>query len=161
MTSDNVMSVDDIMSGSAGKCNVRIGDNRYCLFNIRKFKGETEVIKKERGLLGVSKRVTYVAGWRGTWTATVDFNTSVFARMMQFYKDNGYFPDMEITTENKNFKGNTGALIVLYREVTLDKAVLSMFDVENQDGMEQDISGTFGDFEIPEGFTEMPGFRIS
>lgn len=160
MTSDNVMNVDDIMSGSAGKCNMKIDGSRYCLFNIRKFKGEVDTIKKERGLLGVPKKVTYVAGWKGTWTATVDFNTSVFARLMQYYKDTGHFPDMEITTENKNFRGSTGALIVMYREVTLDKAILSMFDVENQDGMEQDISGTFGDFEIPQGFNDMPGFRI-
>ena len=159
MLDANIMSIDDIMSGSAGSCYVTIGSNRYCLFNIRKFKGETETIKKERGLLGVPKRVTYVAGFRGKWTAIVDFNTSIFARMMQEFKDTGKFPYMEIQTSNENWTGSTGRLQVIYKNCTLDSAVLSMFDVENEDGMEQDISGTFNDFEIPEGFTEMPGFR--
>lgn len=157
----NIMSTDDIMSGAGGSAFLTIGENRFNLFNILKFQGKVDTIKKERGLLGAPKRVSYLAGWKGTWTATVDLNTSTYARMMQMYKDTGRFPDFEIQTVNKNFTGSTGQQQVIYKGCTLDSTILSAFDVENDSGLQMDISGTFDDFEIPEGFTEMPGYRVS
>ena len=164
MPKANIMNVNDIMSGTGGSAYLTLhgseGDERFCLFNIRKYKAQVDLTKKERGLLGSPRRVNYVTGWKGTWSATVDFNVSTYTRMMQVYKDTGEFPRFEIQTTNENYSGNTGKQEVILKECLLDSAVIAMFDTE-ADSLTQDISGTFDDFEVPTAFTEMPGYRVS
>lgn len=156
---ENVMNVNDIMVGSGGSAYLVVGDERFKLFNILKFKGQVDLTKKERGLLGSPKKVSYISGWKGTWNATVDFNVSTWSKMMEIYKDTGDFPYFEIQTTNKNASGSTGKQRVVYKNCALDSSVISMFDVDSDSGLQMDISGTFDDFKIKQGFTEMPGYR--
>ena len=158
---DTIMNTDDIMHGAGGSALLTVGENRYNLFNIIKFEGKVNINKREKGLLGTPKKANYISGWKGIFTATIEFNTSTFQRMVQVYKDEGAFPPFEIQTTNKNFSGVTGEQRVVYKGCSLDEIPLSLFDTEADGGLQMNISGTFEDFEIPQGFTEMPGYRLS
>lgn len=160
MPNANIMNVNDIMAGTGGSAYLEIADERYCLFNIQKYKAQVDLTKKERGLLGKSGRVNYVTGWKGTFAATVDFNTSIYTRMMQVYKDTGEFPRFKMFVTNENFSGSTGRQEVILSDCLLDSTVIAMLDTES-DGLSMDISGTFDDFDLSEGFTEMPNYRVS
>lgn len=157
----DIMNTDDIMHGSGGSALLEVGENRYNLFTIKKFEGKVTINKREKGLLGSPKKANYTSGWKGTFTATIEFNTSTFQRMVQVYKDTGVFPAFKIQTTNENFSGSTGRQQVIYSGCVLDELPLSMFDTESDGGLEMNISGTFEDFEIPEGFTDMPGYRLA
>ncbi len=128
-------------------------EERYQLFNLLNFESSIKVTTKKKGLLGRTGKVTYPTGWEGTWKATLSYNFPVFRQ----FKNSGKFPSFDIMTVNENTKGTIGRQSVIHRGCYIDSAILSKIDVDTEDELKEDISGTFNDFEIPEGFNVMDG----
>lgn len=155
---DSVMNIDEQVIGSMADAYVTLGDGRrYQLFNLLNFESSIKVTTKKKGLLGRTGKVTYPTGWEGTWKATLSYNFPVFRQLLTEFKNTGRFPSFEIMTVNENTTGTIGRQSVIHKGCYIDSAILSKIDVDTEDELKEDISGTFNDFEIPEGFSVMDG----
>ena len=163
---DSVMNIDEQVIGSMAEAYVVIRrsdgqggtvEERYQLFNLLNFESSIKVTTKKKGLLGRTGKVTYPTGWEGTWKATLSYNFPVFRQLLAEFKDSGKFPGFDIITVNENTTGTVGRQSVIHKGCYIDSAILSKIDVDTEDELREDISGTFNDFEIPEGFAVMDG----
>lgn len=92
----------------------------------------------------------------GSWSATGFYGTPVLRSALYEYKKTGFFPDMEIQVINEDKTSATGRQSVILKECLIDEAILATFDADSE-LIEEDISGTFDDYEIPEEFTILSG----
>lgn len=163
MIGDTVMSVDEQVLGSMASAFVKITDpetgdvNRYNLFNLIDFESDLKLTTKSRGLLGRVGKVTYPTGWEGTWKATLSFNAPIFRDLLLKFKKTGRFPAFEIETTNENTTGTIGRQSVIHKGCYIDSAILAKIDINNEDELNEAISGTFNDFEIYEAFKLQDG----
>lgn len=153
---DIVHDRNEQIIGALAEAFVKIkkGDTteRYLLLGLTSFESSVRINTKTRGVLGRTGKVTYPTSWEGTWRATISYNTPVFRDVLKAFKETGTFPEMEIQTSNENTTGTIGRQTVIHKGVTIDSAILSKIDVENDDELREDISGAFNDFELPETF---------
>lgn len=157
---ENIMSMDEQVIGSMAEAYVTLGDgNRYQLFNLISFESDIKVTTKKKGLLGKTAKVTYPTGWEGTWKATMSFNFPVFRDLLYEFQNSGRFPSFEICVSNENTTGTIGRQTVVHKGCYLDSAVLAKIDVDAEDELKEDISGTFNAFELPETFAVMDGMK--
>lgn len=153
---DYVMNPNEEVKGSLAEVFVKIkkGDSieRYLMLNLVNFESSVRINTKERGTLGKVGKTTYVTGWSGTWRATMLYNTPIFRDVLTIFKQTGQFPDIEISVSNENTGGTIGRQTVVHLGCTIDSAILSKLDVDSDDVLREDISGSFNDFELPEVF---------
>lgn len=156
---DNIMNVDEQVIGALAEAYVTIEGNRYLLFNLESFEGNIKINSKSKGLLGRTGKVNYVTGWEGSWKATLTYNCPIFRDLIYQFKTSGKFPAFEIQVTNENRTGTIGRQTVVYKGCYIDSAILSKIDVNADDELSEDISGTFNDFELPERFALMDGMK--
>lgn len=153
----NVMPTDEQVLGSLAEAYVTIKGNRYKLFNLISFEGSVSISSKTRGILGRTGKVSYPTGWSGSWKATISYNTPIFRKLIYEFKKTGVFPAFEISVSNENSTGTIGRQTVVYKGCYIESAILSKIDIEADGELNEDISGTFNDFELPEQFGVMAG----
>ena len=95
-------------------------------------------------------------GWSGSGSATFHYNTSIFRKLLQRYKDTGediYF-DMQITNEDPTSRA--GVQIVELIGCNIDGGVLAKFDADGE-YLDESIDFTFEDFKIAQEFNKLEG----
>lgn len=152
-----IMDANNMVNGSYGEAYATIDGNRYNLFMLVNFEGSVAINKKERGVLGRTGKITYPTGWTGSWKATMSYCTPIFRKLFMEFKSTGKFPSFELQISNENTAGEIGRQTVTYKGCYIDNMILSKLDVEADDTLSEDISGSFNDVEMPEEFGLMNG----
>ncbi len=77
---------------------------------------------------------------------------------MKTYQDTGYMPEIEIQIENEDSSSRVGRQSTILRGCLLDSVVVAKF-ATGSNSLDEDMSGTFDSFELPEEFDELEGTR--
>lgn len=151
------MRARDSIFASLAECFVTIGTRRYNLMQAINVEVKFEKNKVEVPILGKTGKGNKASGWKGTGSATIHYNTSIFRQMMQQYKDTGedvYF-DMQISNEDPTSAAGRQTITLI--DCNIDGGILAKFDADGE-YLDEDIDFTFEDFKMPETFKDLDGF---
>lgn len=152
----NTMASKDAISGSLGECFVTISGNRYNLMQVINIEAKIDKTKSKVPILGKSGKGNKSTGWEGTGTMTLHFNTSLFRELLYTFKESGediYF-DIQVTNEDPS--SSVGSQTVVLIDCNLDGGILAKLDADAE-YLDEEVSFTFDDFEIPQSFTRLRG----
>ncbi|MGX8797219.1 phage tail tube protein [Fusibacter sp. JL298sf-3] len=152
----NVMNARDAISAALAKCYVTIGEDRFEFMQAINLEANFEKTKSEVPILGKTGKGNKATGWKGTGSATFHYNTSVFRKLLEQYKDTGrdiYF-DIQVTNEDPS--STVGRQTVSLLGCNLDGGLLTKFDADAE-YLDESIDFTFEDFTIPETFSRLGG----
>ena len=151
-----IMNAKDAVASSLAECCVTIEDNRYNFMQAIDLEANIKKTKTEVPILGKTGRGNKSTGWKGSGKATFHYNTSIFRKLLQKYKDSGediYF-DIQVTNEDPT--SSVGRQTVILKDCNLDGGVITKFDADSE-YLEEELEFTFEDFEIPEVFKNLNG----
>lgn len=156
MSKAAVMKAKDTVSGSLAECYVTLNGKRYNFMNLIKFEATIEKTKTEVPILGKTGKGNKSTGWKGTFEGTAHYVSSIFRELLYTYKETGediYF-DIQVTNEDPT--SSIGRQTVILVDCNLDGGTLAKFDADAE-YLDEDVSGTYDDFEIPEKFSLIDG----
>ena len=136
------MQAKDSISAKLAKCYVTIGSNRYNAFNMINMEAKFEKNKTEVPILGQTGVGNKSTGWKGTGSATMHYNTSIYRRMMLDFK---------------NTTSDAKRQTVILKGCNIDGGILAKFDASSDDPLDEDVDFTYEDFEMPEEFNLLNG----
>lgn len=146
--------------GSGGRsiwvslCHYRRGT--VFIVPIKNFTADDDIDKLEIPLLGTNKKGFRDGTMTGKWSATLYYNTDKFREIAYKYRKTGvmtYF-DLQITNADPNTAA--GRHTVILKGCLLDKIPWAKLDIENK-VLEEEVSGTYDDVEMPEKFAVLEG----
>jgi hypothetical protein len=152
------MRARDAVSSKLATAYVTIDGDRYLLFQAKSFEANFKKTKKTVDILGRTSQGNKASGWSGTFKLTIYHNTEIFNDMFERYKNTGEDIYFDIQVTNDDGTSAAGRNTKIYKDCNLDDGVLQKFDASG-DLLEQDLNGTFEDFESPEKFAELEGMR--
>ena len=150
------MSSHNAISGSLAQCIITIGEKQYNFMQLIDFEAKVEKTKKDIPILGQTGKGHKTTSWSGTFKGKAHYNQSVLSELLAKYKKD--FSDTYFTIQVINEDGDLNQTVILNRCNT-NGGVLTKFDV-NADFLEEEIEGTFEDFEINTGFI-LPNMELS
>ena len=150
------MKAKDAVSAKLAECFITVGNNRYNFMQAINFEAKFEKIKTEVPILGKTGNGNKANGWKGTFSATFHYNTSIFREMLQRYKDTGEDVYFEIQVTNDDPASSAGKQTIVFVDCTIDGGILAKFDADGE-YLDEDMDFTFEDFEMPEKFTNLDG----
>lgn len=153
-----VMNAKDSVSASLAECFVTIEGRRLNFMQAINVEANFEKTKSEVPILGKTGKGNKSTGWTGSGSATFHYNTSIFRKLMQRYKETGediYF-DMQVTNEDPT--SSVGRQTVILKDCNIDGGVLAKFDADGE-YLDEDMDFTFEDFEMPEEFAMLDGMQ--
>lgn len=158
MSKAQIMHARDAISGSLAECYITIEGNRYNFMQLISFEAEMEKNKTEVPILGKTGKGNKASGWTGTFSGTAHYNQSIMRKLLLRYKQTGEDVYFEIQVTNEDPTSTVGRQTVILKECNLDGGILAKFDAD-ADYLDEDVEGTFDDFEIPETFTMLTGMQ--
>lgn len=151
-----ILRARDTVAGSLAKCFATIDGRRYEFMHMINFLAEIKKTKNKVPILGKTGKGNKASGWEGTFEGTAHYNTSVLRELLYTYKETGKDIYFEIQVTNEDPTSSIGRQTVILKGCNLDGGVLAKFDADAE-YLDEDISGTFEDFEIPEKFALLEG----
>lgn len=151
-----IMNARDTLSAKMADCYITIENNRYNFMQAINVEANFEKSKTQVPILGKTGMGNKATGWSGSGSATFHYNTSIFRKLLQRYKDTGediYF-DMQITNEDPTSRA--GVQIVELIGCNIDGGVLAKFDADGE-YLDESIDFTFEDFKIAQEFDKLEG----
>lgn len=150
------MRSKDAIRGADAELYATIGGNRFYLMTLKNFNATLsyangEVKRLGAGMVGHKEGVA-----TGEWEATAFYGSPQFRAALLEYKKTGFFPDIEIQVINEDKTSSTGRQSAILKECLIDEAILAQFDADAEI-LEEDISGTFDDWDLAEQFTPLAG----
>lgn len=158
MSKAQIMHAKDAISGSLAECYITIEGDRYNFMQLISFEAEMEKNKTEVPILGKTGKGNKASGWTGTFSGTAHYNQSIMRKLLLRYKQTGEDVYFEIQVTNEDPTSTVGRQTVILKECNLDGGILTKFDAD-ADYLDEDVEGTFDDFEIPETFTMLTGMQ--
>lgn len=149
----------DAISGSLAECYVDFGNETYNMMNMTKFESKWTPNITEVSILGKVGKAHKPAGATGTFTGTAHFNTSVIRKLMHEYHKTGYMPACRIRVVNEDPTSAAGSQTIIHTGCYFSDTTLAKFDTAS-DYLEEDVSGTFDDWDMPEEFTPLNGMKL-
>ena len=146
------MRVQDAINGASAECYVTILGRRYNFAQALNIEAEMEKQKSEVPILGRISRGNKANGVTYTASATFHFNTSIFREILYHYKETGEDIYFEMQCTNHDPTSSVGRQTIILKDCNLDGGKLVNIDVE-ADYLEDEISFTFEDWEMPEKFS--------
>ncbi len=151
-----IMNAKDTISGSLGKCYVTIEGNRYELMQVTQVKAKIEKTKKEIAIMGKTGKGNKSTGWKGTGSAKLHYNTSLFRELAEKYKDSGEDIYFDMQVENEDPTTTVGKQVVILINCNFNSMILANIDAET-DALDEEFEFTFEDFKIPKKFNNLDG----
>lgn len=151
-----IMPAKDPVDGRYGSAYAIIDGERFLLFQLKNFTADDDIDKLEIPLLGTNKKGFRDGTMTGKWSATLYYNTDKFREIAYKYRKTGvmtYF-DLQITNADPNTAA--GRHTVILKDCLLDKIPWAKLDIENK-VLEEEVSGTYDDVEMPEKFAVLEG----
>lgn len=156
--SNPVMNAQDAVSGALAEAYVTMKGNRYHMMQLIDFEGKMEIKTTEVASIGRLGKGNKPNGWKGTWKATVHYNTSIFRKYLYEYKKTGKMPPIEIQTTNEDEGSAAGKQTIVYKGCLLNGGILSKINAD-EDTLNEELEGTFDDWEMPEEFRLLDGMQ--
>lgn len=151
-----IMKGKDALSAKLAECFVTIGTNRYNFMQAINFEAKFEKTKTQVPILGKTGSGNKSTGWKGTFSATFHYNTSIFRQMMLDFKDTGEDVYFEIQVTNEDPTSAAGRQTMVFVDCNTDGGILAKFDADGE-YLDEDMDGTFEDFKMPESFNLLNG----
>lgn len=151
-----VMKAKDTISAALAECFITIKGNRYNFMQMIDFEGKFKKTKTTVPILGKTGKGNKATGWEGTFSGTMHYNQSIMRQLMLQYKDTGEDIYFEIQITNEDPTSSAGRQTVTFIDCNIDGGILAKFDAD-ADYLDEEIEGTFEDFEMPESFTLLDG----
>lgn len=150
------MEAKDALSAKEAECYVTIENNRYNFMQAIKLEAKFEKTKTKIPILGRTGNGNKSTGWSGSGSATFHFNTSIFRKLMQRYKDTGEDIYFDIQIANEDPTSTAGRQTVVLVGCNMDGGVLAKFDADGE-YLDEEMNFTFEDFRMPEEFALLNG----
>ena len=153
---NTVMEAKDAVYGSLAECFVTINDDRYNFMSLTEFESKWEVNITDVPILGKVGMGHKAAGGKGTWSGTAHYNQSIFRKMADAYQKTGVMPYFEIQVTNEDPTSAVGRQTVIHHGCLCDTFTLAKFQA-GEELLEEDVSGTFESWDMPETFSLLTG----
>lgn len=130
MSRRQTMNARDSISAAEAECYVTIGNDRIYLMQVINLEASVEKTKTEVPIMGRTGKGNKATGWKGTGSATIHYNTSVFRKLLYQYKETGediYF-DIQITNEDPT--SHVGRQTVILKDCNLDGGIIAKMDAD-------------------------------
>lgn len=150
------MRAGDAMSAKMATVFITIDGRRYNFMTATKLEAKFEKTKTEVAILGQMGKGNKGTGWKGTGSATFHYNTSVFRKIVEKYKDTGEDTYFEIQITNEDPTSKAGRQTVVLKDCNIDGCMLAKFDADGEI-LDEDMDFTFEDFKMPEEFKLLTG----
>ena len=151
-----IMNSKDAIYGSLASCFITINGRRLNFMNLTEFESKWEFNITEMSILGKVGKGHKAAGGKGTWEAKAHYNQSHFRAVADTYQKTGVLPYFEIQVTNEDPNSSVGRQTIILKECLLDSIVLAKFQA-GEEILEEDISGTFESWDMPEKFRDLDG----
>ena len=147
------MTADKAISGSQGMVWVTFNDTneRFSFGRLIKLEAKAKLNKTTLPVLGKSGKVHKVGSWEGEGSATLYYCDSAMRKRVAAYKKTGKMFTMDIEVYNDDETSSLDAQCTTLKNCLLDEIVLAKIDAETE-YLDEDISFTFDDFDIPDAF---------
>jgi len=155
---ENVMSAKDAVSGKLAECFVTIEGNRYNFMQIISFESSVKATISEVPVLGKIMKGHKLAGASGEWSGTAHYNQSIIREIMLKYKNTGIAEYFDIQVTNEDPTSSIGRQTVILKDCLSEGGILAKFDADAE-YLDEELSGTFDDYEIPEKFSLIQGMK--
>ena len=156
MPGNATMNAQDAVYGSLATCYVTIGGRRLNFMTLIKFESKWEVNINDIPILGKVGKGHKSAGGNGTWSGTAHYNQSHFRAIADEYQKTGEMPYFDIQVTNEDPTSAAGRQTVIHHDCLCDSFVLAKFEA-GETTLEEDLSGTFESWDLPEKFKELSG----
>ena len=156
--SKQTMDARDAVSGSLAECFITIEGNRYNFMQIINFESKIDKTKTKVPILGRTGKGNKSTGWEGTFSGTAHYNQSILRELLLRYKETGEDVYFETQVTNEDPSSSIGRQTVIHKDCNLDGGTLAKFDADAE-YLDEDIDGTFEDFEMPEKFSMLSGMQ--
>ena len=155
--SASTMNPADVVAGSQASAYITMADgNRYCFMQLINFESNMEINISEVPILGKTGKGSKPTGWTGTWSGTAHYNQSVFRKMWLEFKKTGKLPTFDIQVTNEDPTASVGRQTIIFKGCLSKGGILAKFDADAET-LDEDIEGTFDDWDMPEQFTLLNG----
>lgn len=153
-----IMNAKDAVYGSMAECFITIDGNRYNFMSLTEFESKWETKITDVNILGKVGKGHKAAGGNGTWSGTAHYNQSIFRKIADQYQKTGIMPYFEIQVTNEDPTSSVGRQTVVHHDCLCDTFILAKFQA-GEDLLEEELSGTFETFDLPETFTMLQGME--
>ena len=158
MLNNPILKAKDIISASLAECFITIDGNRYNFMQAINLEAKVEKTKSEVPILGKTGKGNKSTGWKGTGSATFHYNSSIFRKILEKYKNTGEDTYFDIQITNEDDTSEAGRQTVILKDCNIDGGILAKFDADGE-YLDEDMDFTFDDFEIPEEFNLIAGMQ--
>jgi hypothetical protein len=155
-TQNPVMNAKDAVYGSLASCFVTINGQRLNFMQLTEFESKWELNVTEVPILGKVGFGHKAAGGKGTWSGTAHYNQSQIRKLADTFQKTGVMPYFEIQVTNEDPTSAVGRQTIIHYDCLFDSVVLAKFQA-GEDILDEDLSGTFERWDMPEQFKLMEG----
>ena len=152
------MNATDAVYGSLAEVYVTIDGNRYNMMQLYEFESKYSLNVVDVPILGRVTKGKKPAGGEGTWSGTAHYNQSVFRKWMLKYKNTGEMIPFDIQVSNEDKGSKAGRQTITHTGCLMDEIILAKY-AAGDDVLDEDISGTFDDWDMPEEFALLDGMQ--
>ena len=156
MSDTTLMNANDTVYGSLATCYVTIDDRRYNFMHLIDFESDYKINIVEVPILGKVGMGHKAAGGKGTWKATAHYNQSMIRDIANRYQKTGVMPYFDIQVTNEDPNSVVGRQTVTLSGCLCDSLLLAKFQ-SGEEILDEEMSGTFESWDMPEKFGELPG----
>lgn len=150
------MNAKDSPSGSMAECYVTIDGRRYNFMQIYNFESEMKKNKTQVPILGKRSKGNKTGTCEYTFKGTAHYNQSIMRKLLYKFKDTGEDTYFDVQVSNEDPTSAAGRQTIVHKDCNLDGGILAKFDADAE-YLDEDITGTFEDWEMPEEFEELEG----
>lgn len=154
----NIMRAADSVYGSLAECFFTIDGNRYLFMQLVNFEAKWNINIAEIPILGKVGKGHKPAGGSGEWSGTAHYNQSIMRELALRYKNTGEITYFDIQVTNEDPSASIGRQTVVLRDCLSESNILAKFDVDAE-YLDEELSGTFEDWDMPERFTTLSGMQ--
>ncbi len=151
------MSAKDAVYGGLAECYVTVNDRRLNFMSMTEFDSTYETNITDVAILGKVGKGHKAAGGNGKWSGKAHYNQSAFREIADTYQKTGVMPYFEIQVSNEDPTSAAGRQTIILHDCLCDKFTLAKFTA-GEDILDEELSGTFESWDMPEKFNELPGF---
>lgn len=152
------MNAQDAVYGSLAECYVTIDGERYNMMQLYEFESSASINTVDVPILGRTGKGKKPGGWEGTWSGTAHYNQSVIRRWFLNYCKTGVMTPFEIQVTNEDPSSAAGRQTITHTGCLIDSLILAKYNAD-EEILDEDISGTFDDWDMPQEFTPLNGMQ--
>lgn len=145
----------DGMNGKSGKGFVTVEGKNVELFGLKKFEAVEEYQKTDFPVVGTKTIQQKITGVKHNGSMSVYYGTPTFVQIAHDFQRTGRMPEITLQVTNSDPATSVGTQTIAYYNVVLDKLPLSVLD-DSADFLEEEITFTYGRFEVLSRFVERP-----